>query len=73
MRLPKLGNAREIKTEAESILEEQQAEAIFGVMDKRDVLRHEKPLQLAVKMGDAQATEMLISAGADWSLQNEQG
>ena len=62
---PKLGNAGEIKTEAESILEEQQAEAISGVIDRRDVPGREMMLDLAVRMGDAQATEMLMSIGAD--------
>lgn len=71
--LPKLGNAGEIKTEAESILEEQRAEAISGVIDRRDVPGRETALHLAVRMGDDQAAEMLMSAGADWSLQNEQG
>lgn len=71
--LPKLGNAGEIKTEAESILEEQRAEAISNVVDRRDVPGRETALHLAVRMGDAQAAEILMSAGADWSLQNEQG
>ncbi|XP_075083796.1 uncharacterized protein LOC107816540 isoform X2 [Nicotiana tabacum] len=31
------------------------------------------PLHLAVKLGDETATEMLMVAGADWSLQNEEG
>jgi len=33
----------------------------------------ETPLHLAVRLGDAAAAEMLMAAGADWSLQNEQG
>ena len=35
--------------------------------------RREMMLHLAVRMGDAQAAEMLMSTGKDWSLQNEQG
>ncbi len=43
------------------------------VIDRRDVLGREAPLHLAVRLGDSKAVEMLMSAGADWSLQNEQG
>ena len=71
--LPKLGNAREIKTEVESILEEQWAKVISGVIDRRDVHERKTTLLLAVRMGDAQAAKMLMSVGVDWSLQNEQG
>ncbi|KAF5192319.1 Ankyrin repeat family protein [Thalictrum thalictroides] len=41
--------------------------------DERDVPNRETPLHLAVKLGDETATEMLMVAGADWSLQNERG
>ncbi len=43
------------------------------VIDRRDVPGRETPLHLAVRLGDSKAIEMLMSAGADWSLQNEQG
>jgi len=55
-----------IKTEAESISEEQRAEAISCVIDRRDVPGRETALHLAVRMRDAQAAEMLMAAGADW-------
>ncbi|KAI4346164.1 hypothetical protein L6164_013237 [Bauhinia variegata] len=71
--LPRLLNPAEIRTEAASIAEEEKAEAISAVIDRRDVPNRDTPLHLAVKLGDEVATEMLMAAGADWSLQNEQG
>ncbi|GAV67556.1 GPCR_chapero_1 domain-containing protein/Ank_2 domain-containing protein [Cephalotus follicularis] len=71
--LPRLCNPAEICTEAASLVEEEKADAISAVIDKRDVPNRETPLHLAVKLGDETATEMLMVAGADWSLQNEQG
>ncbi|KAF8392056.1 hypothetical protein HHK36_022396 [Tetracentron sinense] len=70
---PRLCNPAEIRTEAASIAEEEKADAISAVIDCRDVPNRETPLHLAVKMGDESATDMLMIAGADWSLQNEQG
>ncbi|KAG0491607.1 hypothetical protein HPP92_005005 [Vanilla planifolia] len=71
--LPRLAEPLGIKTEAASLVEEEKADAISAVIDRRDVPNRETPLHLAVKLGDATATEMLMVAGADWSLQNEQG
>uniref|UniRef100_A0A1D1YC78 Ankyrin repeat domain-containing protein 13B n=1 Tax=Anthurium amnicola TaxID=1678845 RepID=A0A1D1YC78_9ARAE len=71
--LPHLADPSEIHTEATSIAEERKADAISVVIDCRDVPNRETPLHLAVKLADATATEMLMVAGADWSLQNEQG
>ncbi|XP_043704180.1 ankyrin repeat domain-containing protein 13C-A-like [Telopea speciosissima] len=71
--LPRLCNPVEIRTEAASLAEEEKVEAISAVVDNRDVPNRETPLHLAVKLGDETATEMLMVAGADWSLQNEQG
>ncbi|KAF5738517.1 ankyrin repeat domain-containing protein 13C-A-like [Tripterygium wilfordii] len=71
--LPRLCNPAEIRTEAASLAEEEKADAIAAVIDRRDVPNRDTPLQLAVKLGDETATEMLMVAGADWSLQNEQG
>eukprot|EP01018_Ginkgo_biloba_P021254 Gb_33843 [translate_table: standard] len=71
--LPRLAKAGEIRTEAESVMEEERADAISNVIDRRDVPGRETPLHVAVRMGDAMATDMLMAAGADWSLQNEQG
>lgn len=71
--LPKLCNVGEIRTEAVSILEEEKADAISAVIDRRDVPNRDTPLHLAVKLGDEAAAEMLMVVGADWSLQNEQG
>ncbi|KAK4266306.1 hypothetical protein QN277_027249 [Acacia crassicarpa] len=72
-RLPQLGNPSNIHTEAASLAEEEKAGAIAAVIDSRDVPNRDTPLHLAVKLGDEVATEMLMVAGADWSLQNEQG
>lgn len=71
--LPRLCNPNEIRTEAASLAEEEKADAISAVIDRRDVPNRDTPLHLAVKLGDETATEMLMVAGADWSLQNEQG
>ncbi|KAH7573080.1 hypothetical protein JRO89_XS03G0064000 [Xanthoceras sorbifolium] len=71
--LPRLGNPAEIRTEAASMAEEEKADAISAVIDRRDVPNRDTPLHLAVKLGDETTTEMLMVAGADWSLQNEQG
>ncbi|XP_058095033.1 uncharacterized protein LOC131240664 isoform X2 [Magnolia sinica] len=71
--LPRPCNPDEICTEAASLAEEEKADLISAVIDRRDVPNRETPLHLAVKLGDATATEMLMVAGADWSLQNDQG
>lgn len=71
--LPRLSDPSEIHTESVSLAEEARADAIAAVIDRRDVPNRETPLHLAVKFGDASATEMLMLAGADWSLQNEHG
>ncbi|KAB1669042.1 hypothetical protein ES319_1Z081200v1, partial [Gossypium barbadense] len=71
--LPHLGNPTEIQTEAASLAEEEKADAISALIDWRDAPNRDTPLHLAVKLGDETATEMLMCAGADWSLQNEQG
>jgi hypothetical protein len=71
--LPLPRKPAEIRTEADSIAEEARAEAVSAVIDRRDVPGRETPLHLAVRLGDASAAEMLMAAGADWSLQNEHG
>ncbi|CAN1278648.1 Ankyrin repeat domain-containing protein 13B [Linum perenne] len=71
--LPRLCNPTEIQSESASVVEEEKAEAISAVIDRRDVPNRETPLHLAVKLGDETAAEMLMVAGADWSLQNEHG
>ncbi|KAG7018848.1 Ankyrin repeat domain-containing protein 13B, partial [Cucurbita argyrosperma subsp. argyrosperma] len=71
--LPRLCNPSEIHTEAASLAEESKADAISAMVDCRDVPNRDTPLHLAVKLGDETATEMLMVAGADWSLQNENG
>ncbi|KAK9991561.1 hypothetical protein SO802_026546 [Lithocarpus litseifolius] len=71
--LPRLCNPAEIRTEAASLAEEEKADTISAVIDRRDVPNRDTPLHLAVKIGDETSTEMLMVAGADWSLQNEQG
>ncbi|KAM7253330.1 hypothetical protein ACFE04_008697 [Oxalis oulophora] len=71
--LPRFCNPAEIRTEAISLAEEAKADAISAVIDRRDVPNRDTPLHIAVKLGDEVATEMLMVAGADWSLQNELG
>uniref|UniRef100_A0A5B7AAX4 Putative ankyrin repeat domain-containing protein 13C-like n=1 Tax=Davidia involucrata TaxID=16924 RepID=A0A5B7AAX4_DAVIN len=71
--LPRFSDPAEIHTESASLAEEAKADAISAVIDRRDVPNRDTPLHLAVKLGDETATEMLMVAGADWSLQNEQG
>lgn len=71
--LPKFIDSSEVKTESASIAEEAKADVISSVIDRRDVPNRDTPLHLAVKFSDVTATEILMSAGADWSLQNEQG
>ncbi|KAE8658462.1 chalcone synthase 1-like [Hibiscus syriacus] len=71
--LPHLGNPDDIQTEEQSLAEEEKADEISAVVDRRDVPNRDTPLHLAVKLGDETATEMLMIAGADWSLRNEQG
>ncbi|KAA8527948.1 hypothetical protein F0562_035183 [Nyssa sinensis] len=71
--LPRFCDPAEICTESASLAEEAKADAISAVIDRRDVPNRDTPLHLAVKLGDETTTEMLMVAGADWSLQNEQG
>lgn len=71
--LPRLCDPSEIHNESISMAEEAKAEAISAVIDRRDVPNRDTPLHLAVKLSDTTATEMLMLAGADWSLQNEHG
>lgn len=72
--LPRLCDPAEVRTESVSLAEEEKADAISAVIDRRDNLpNRDTPLHLAVKLGDETAAEMLMVAGADWSLQNEQG
>ncbi|KZV22585.1 Ankyrin repeat family protein isoform 1 [Dorcoceras hygrometricum] len=71
--LPRLAKAGEVNTEAESLAAEQDADAVSSVIDRRDVPGRETPLHLAVRLRDAISAEILMAAGADWSLQNENG
>ncbi|XP_051133250.1 uncharacterized protein LOC127252906 [Andrographis paniculata] len=71
--LPRLCDPSEIHSESVSLDEEAKADAISAAIDRRDVPNRDTPLHLAVKFGDETAAEMLMLAGADWSLQNEQG
>ncbi|KAF5752468.1 ankyrin repeat domain-containing protein 13C-A-like [Tripterygium wilfordii] len=71
--LPRLCDPAEIRTEASSLAEEEKADAVAAVIDRRDVPNRDTPLHLAVKLGDETSVEMLMVAGADWSLQNEHG
>ncbi|KAA0038424.1 ankyrin repeat domain-containing protein 13B-like isoform X1 [Cucumis melo var. makuwa] len=71
--LPRLAKAGEVNTEADSIAAELQADAVSAVIDRRDVPGRETPLHLAVRLCDPISAEILMAAGADWSLQNEYG
>ncbi|KAL7595307.1 hypothetical protein Lser_V15G29599 [Lactuca serriola] len=71
--LPRLCDPSEIHNESISLTEEAKADTISSVIDRRDVPNRDTPLHLAVKLGDVTSTEMLMLAGADWSLQNEHG
>ncbi|KAJ7978167.1 Ankyrin repeat domain-containing protein [Quillaja saponaria] len=71
--LPRLSKAGEVNTEVDSLAAELQADAISAVVDRRDVPGRETPLHLAVRLRDPVSAEILMAAGADWSLQNENG
>ncbi|XP_057961899.1 uncharacterized protein LOC131153545 [Malania oleifera] len=71
--LPRLSKAGEVNTEAESLEAEIVADAVSAVIDRRDVPGRETPLHLAVRLRDPISAEILMAAGADWSLQNEHG
>ncbi|XP_057439539.1 uncharacterized protein LOC130731312 [Lotus japonicus] len=71
--LPRLAKAGEVNTEAESLAAEVRADEVSAVIDRRDVPGRETPLHLAVRLRDPVSAEVLMAAGADWSLQNENG
>ncbi|XP_031278006.1 uncharacterized protein LOC116136443 [Pistacia vera] len=71
--LPRLSKAGEVNTEEDSLAAELQADAVAAVIDRRDVPGRETPLHLAVRLRDPISAEILMAAGADWSLQNENG
>jgi len=71
--LPKMRDPSEVQNEAASVAEETKADSIAAVIDRRDVVNRDTALHLAVKLGDETSAEMLMAAGADWSLQNEHG
>lgn len=71
--LPRLAKAGEVNTEAESLAAEGDADSVSAVIDRRDVPGRETPLHLAVRLRDPVSAEILMAAGADWSLQNENG
>lgn len=71
--LPRLAKAGDVNSEDESVAAELEADAVSLVIDRRDVPGRETPLHLAVRLRDPTAAEILMAAGADWSLQNENG
>uniref|UniRef100_A0A1J3J8Y1 Ankyrin repeat domain-containing protein 13B n=1 Tax=Noccaea caerulescens TaxID=107243 RepID=A0A1J3J8Y1_NOCCA len=71
--LPQLAKAGEVSNEAESVEAEARADAVTAVIDCREVPGRETPLHLAVRLRDPVSAEILMSAGADWSLQNQNG
>ncbi|KAL5972614.1 hypothetical protein ACLOJK_039419 [Asimina triloba] len=71
--LPRLADSTQTLNEAESLRQEQVADRIASVLDRRDVPGRETPLHLAVRLNDIAAVRCLSSAGADISLQNAAG
>ncbi|KAL7228211.1 hypothetical protein ACSBR2_007007 [Camellia fascicularis] len=71
--IPRLAKAGEVNTEDESLAAELEADAVSAVIDRRDVPGRDTPLHLAVHLRDPISAEILMAAGADWSLQNENG
>ncbi|KAL5990510.1 hypothetical protein ACLOJK_011412 [Asimina triloba] len=71
--LPRLAKSGEVTTESESLASELQADIVSAAIDRRDVPGRETPLHLAVRIRDPISAEILMAAGADWSLQNENG
>ncbi|KAI7726340.1 hypothetical protein M8C21_007996 [Ambrosia artemisiifolia] len=71
--LPRLAKAGAVNTEDESVAAELDADAVSAVIDRRDVPGRETPLHLAVRIKDPVSADILMAAGADWSLQNENG
>ncbi|KAM0068692.1 putative ankyrin repeat domain-containing protein [Helianthus debilis subsp. tardiflorus] len=71
--LPRLAKAGAVNTEDESVAAELDADAVSAVIDRRDVPGRETPLHLAVRIKDPISADILMAAGADWSLQNENG
>ncbi|KAF8393855.1 hypothetical protein HHK36_020053 [Tetracentron sinense] len=65
--------AGEVTTEAESVAAELQADVVSTAIYRRDVPSRETPLHLAVRLRDSVSVNILMAAGADWSLQNEHG
>ncbi|KAL0856952.1 hypothetical protein Bca101_062106 [Brassica carinata] len=71
--LPTPRDPSEIQSEAASLAEESKSDAVSAIIDRRDVPSRDTQLRLAVKLRDSKAAEMLMVAGADWTLQNEDG
>ncbi|PNY13223.1 ankyrin repeat domain-containing protein 13B-like, partial [Trifolium pratense] len=71
--IPNLLRTGDVTTEPESLAAEILADKVSAVIDRRDVPGRETPLHLAVRLRDPISAEILMSSGADWSLQNEQG
>ncbi|CAL5364921.1 unnamed protein product [Camellia sinensis] len=71
--VPQLAKAGEVNTEDESLAAELEADAVSAVIDRRDVPGRDTPLHLAVHLRDPISADILMAAGADWSLQNENG
>ncbi|XP_028782932.1 LOW QUALITY PROTEIN: ankyrin repeat domain-containing protein 13C-like [Neltuma alba] len=71
--LPRLADPAHVRTESDSLSQEQVADKISAVLDRRDVPFRETPLHLAVRLNDAFAARALATAGADVSLQNSAG
>ncbi|GAA0148860.1 scaffold/adaptor protein [Lithospermum erythrorhizon] len=71
--LPRLAKAGEVNNEDESLVAEKDADGVSAMIDRRDVPGRETPLHLAVRLKDAASAEILMAAGADWSLHNENG
>ncbi|CAH8373715.1 unnamed protein product [Eruca vesicaria subsp. sativa] len=71
--LPTPQDPSKILSEAASLAEEAKSDAVSAVINRRDVPNRDTPLHLAVKLRDTTSAEMLMLAGADWTLQNKDG
>nr|XP_043626287.1 ankyrin repeat domain-containing protein 13C-B [Erigeron canadensis] len=71
--LPRLSDPTRIRTESDSLKQEKLSDQISAVLDRRDNIKRETPLHLAVKTNNTRAARALANAGADVSLQNADG
>lgn len=71
--LPCLAKRSLLRTESESIAQEQVTNQISAVLDRCDVPGPDSPLHLVVKFDDLHPALAMAGAGADISFQNKAG